>query len=104
MWLLSNDANSSDQWPPLQRTELNMPRANLVTSPAARHPHSDDAADAGRPARADTAFGPAAHRKSSVWRYVAKQVEKAAGGGDVADAAVALRLALILEKVECRPQ
>jgi hypothetical protein len=25
------------------------------------------------------------------WRYVAGQVEKAAGGGDVADAAIALR-------------
>jgi hypothetical protein len=35
---------------------------------------------------------------------VAAQVEKAASGGDVADAAVALRLALILENVECRPQ
>jgi hypothetical protein len=47
---------------------------------------------------------PAEHRNSRAWRYVAGQVEKAASGGDVVEAAIALRLALILEKVECRPQ
>jgi hypothetical protein len=47
---------------------------------------------------------PAEHRNSRIWRYVAGQVERAAGGGDVGDAATALRIALILEKVECRPQ
>jgi hypothetical protein len=47
---------------------------------------------------------PAEHRKSRTWRYVAAELEKAAGRGDVAEAAIALRLALMLEKVECRPQ
>jgi hypothetical protein len=47
---------------------------------------------------------PAEHRNSRTWRYVAGKVEKAASGGDVADAAIALRLALLLEKVECHPQ
>jgi hypothetical protein len=47
---------------------------------------------------------PVEHRNSRIWRYVAGQVEKAATGGDVAEAAIALRLALILEHVECRPQ
>jgi hypothetical protein len=47
---------------------------------------------------------PAEHRNSRTWRYVAGQLEKAASGGDVAEAAIALRLALILEHVECRQQ
>jgi hypothetical protein len=48
---------------------------------------------------------PAEHRNSRIWRYVAGQLEKAASGeGDVADAAAALRVALILEHVECRPK
>jgi hypothetical protein len=52
----------------------------------------------------DAAFTGRTPELAAPGRYVARQVEKAAAGGDVADAAVALRLALMLEKVECRPQ
>jgi hypothetical protein len=42
--------------------------------------------------------------QQSAWRYVAQQLtEAAAGATDPADAAVSLRLALMLENVECRP-
>jgi len=40
----------------------------------------------------------------STWRYVEQQFAKAAAGGDPADAAISLRLALMLEGVECRPR
>jgi hypothetical protein len=35
---------------------------------------------------------------------VAVDIESAAGGGDIAGAAIALRTVLMLEGVECRPQ
>src|SRR5260370_30674889 len=45
---------------------------------------------------------PNGHRQRSTWRHVEAQVADAANGGDVTDALVALRLVLILERVECR--
>ena len=38
------------------------------------------------------------------WRHVAAELNKAAAGSDTADVAIALRLALIIEHVECLPQ
>jgi len=46
---------------------------------------------------------PEAARRST-WRYVAKQLADAANGADPADAAITLRLALMIEGVECRPK
>ena len=44
-------------------------------------------------------------RAKPTWRYVtAQMVEAAAGRGDTADVAIPLRLALILERVECHPK
>jgi hypothetical protein len=43
-------------------------------------------------------------RGRSTWRYVAKQLADAANGADPADAAITLRLALMIEGVECRPK
>jgi hypothetical protein len=37
-------------------------------------------------------------------RYVIAELGKAAAGADVTDVAIALSLALMLEKVECRPK
>lgn len=47
---------------------------------------------------------PAECRQRSTWRHVAARLADAARGGDVADVAVALRIVLSLERVECRPQ
>ncbi len=48
---------------------------------------------------------PEDRRARSTWRYVAQQVaEAASGAADPADAAISLRLALMLENVECRVQ
>jgi hypothetical protein len=41
---------------------------------------------------------------ASSWRHVAAQLEQAAAGADTADVAVALRMVLMLENVECRPR
>ncbi len=44
-------------------------------------------------------------RARSTWRYVAQQLAEAAdGAASPADAAISLRLALMLENVECRVQ
>jgi len=43
-------------------------------------------------------------RERSTWRHVATQLAEAAHGADPADAAISLRLVLMLEGVECRPQ
>jgi hypothetical protein len=45
---------------------------------------------------------PAHFRDKATWRHVAAELDKAAAGGDAADVAVALRIALSLEGVECR--
>ena len=47
---------------------------------------------------------PAEHRERPTWRHVAAELEQAAAGADTVDVAVALRLALMLENVECRIQ
>lgn len=48
---------------------------------------------------------PAEHRARRIWRHVAAELDKAArGGGSAADVSIALRLALMLENVECRFQ
>jgi hypothetical protein len=38
------------------------------------------------------------------WPHVAAELDKAAAGGDTAEASLALRMALSLEGVECRPK
>jgi hypothetical protein len=47
---------------------------------------------------------PEDRREQPTWRHVAKQLAEAASGGDPADAAISLRLALMIEGVECRPK
>jgi hypothetical protein len=47
---------------------------------------------------------PEDRRTRSTWRHVAKQLAAAANGADPADAAISLRLALMIEGVECRPK
>ncbi len=46
---------------------------------------------------------PREHRARRTWRHVAAELEQAAAGADTVDVAIALRLALMLENVECRP-
>jgi len=45
---------------------------------------------------------PHAHAQRPMWRHVAGELAKAAAGGDPAEASIALRLALMIEGVECR--
>jgi hypothetical protein len=47
---------------------------------------------------------PADRRERSPWRHVAAELGKAAAGADPADVAIALRMVLMLESVECRLQ
>ncbi len=47
---------------------------------------------------------PAEHRERPTWRHVAAVLKQAAAGADTIDVDVALRLALMLENVECRPK
>ena len=47
---------------------------------------------------------PADRRKLLTWQHVAAELDKAVHGADVADVAMALRLVLMLERVECRPR
>ncbi len=46
---------------------------------------------------------PEDHRQRQTWRHVAKQLEEAAAGADTVNVAISLRVALMLEGVECRP-
>ena len=47
---------------------------------------------------------PEDRRARSTWRYVASQLDQAAAGTiDPGEAAIALRLVLMLEGVECQP-
>ncbi len=47
---------------------------------------------------------PEDRRARPTWRHVAAELDKAAAGADTADVSIALRLALMLENVECRVQ
>jgi hypothetical protein len=47
---------------------------------------------------------PTHFRDKRSWRHVAAELDKAAAGGDTAEASLALRMALSLEGVECRPK
>jgi hypothetical protein len=47
---------------------------------------------------------PADRRERSTWRHVDAELGKAAAGADPADVAIALRMVLMLESVECRLQ
>ena len=43
-------------------------------------------------------------RERRSWRHVAGELDKAAASADTVDVAIALRLALMIEGVECLPQ
>jgi hypothetical protein len=48
---------------------------------------------------------PEENRSKATWRYVASQLDEAANGTlDPGEAAIALRLVLMLEGVKCRPR
>jgi hypothetical protein len=47
---------------------------------------------------------PGHFRDKRSWRHVAAELDKAAASGDTADVSIALRMALSLEGVECRPK
>ena len=47
---------------------------------------------------------PADRRTRPTWRHVAAELAKAAIGAAPAEVSIALRLALMIERVECRPQ
>ena len=47
---------------------------------------------------------PADRRERSTWRHVDAELGNAAAGADPADVAIALRMVLMLESVECRLQ
>ena len=47
---------------------------------------------------------PEDRRARSTWQRIAADLETAASGGDIVGAVIGLRLVLMLEGVECRPQ
>jgi hypothetical protein len=53
-------------------------------------------------ARALMSHLPKGHVERQTWRHVAQALAEAAGGADIADTALALRLALSIEGVPCR--
>jgi hypothetical protein len=46
---------------------------------------------------------PADYRQKDTWQHVAAQLAEAASGRDIMDVSIALRLVLMLEKVQCQP-
>ena len=46
---------------------------------------------------------PADYRQKETWQHVAAQLAEAASGVDIMDVSIALRLALMLERVQCQP-
>jgi hypothetical protein len=80
------------------------PFARLVAPAAATagHPLGHDAAPL-RDVRELMRHLPVEHRSRPTWRHVAAELDKVAASADTADVSVALRMALMLEKVECRP-
>jgi hypothetical protein len=52
-------------------------------------------------ARAPMRHLPDAHAKRPMWKHVAGEFAKTAAGGDSLEASIALRLALMIEGVEC---
>ena len=47
---------------------------------------------------------PADRRERPTWRHVAAQLTEAAADADRAEVSIALRMVLMLEGIECRPQ
>jgi hypothetical protein len=47
---------------------------------------------------------PADRRDKRTWRHVTAELDRAAAGADPAEVAIAVRLVLMLEGVECQPQ
>lgn len=47
---------------------------------------------------------PPAFRAKATWQYIMARLTESAWGADTADAAIALRMVLSMEGVECRPQ
>jgi hypothetical protein len=47
---------------------------------------------------------PAERRQFNTWYHVAKCIDNAARGGDIASTVIALRMVLMLEHVPCEPQ
>jgi hypothetical protein len=47
---------------------------------------------------------PADRRKLATWKHVADRLQRAARGGDINDAVIAVRFVLQLEQVPCLPQ
>jgi hypothetical protein len=47
---------------------------------------------------------PQGHRERPTWRHVAAELEQAAAGAETVDVAIALRLVLSMEGVECHPE
>jgi len=46
---------------------------------------------------------PAEYRQRKAWRVMGKRLEEAAQNGDVGQAAIALRIVLMLENIPCLP-
>lgn len=93
------------QIPCCRLARLNRVSPELVpaATAATRHPRRDDAQDTRRCAGADET--PAGRPPCAVnMASVTADIEAAASGGDIAGAVVALRLVLMLEGVECRPE
>jgi hypothetical protein len=81
---------------------LSRPNWVARTAAADHYPQGHDAGDARR--RTDLHL-PADRRERPTWRHVDAELGKAAAGAaDPGDVAIALRMVLMLESVECRLQ